>query len=140
MKFVLTSAAWIALAVSSESVPLLAQLHDNSEKQMTCSDTGSDRDRARHCEIREQSLPSIGRLSVDAGPNGGATVKGWLRGDVLVRARVEASADTEGAAAIMTSRVMIDGSGGQVRATGPESANDSVFTEWLTLVAGEDQQ
>jgi len=31
---------------------------------------------------------------------------------VLVRARIEASGETEGAAANMASRVMIDGSGG----------------------------
>ena len=52
-------------------------------------------------------------------------MKGWLRGDVLVRARVEASGENKGAAAILASRVMIDGSGGQVRATGPEPANNS---------------
>jgi hypothetical protein len=33
-------------------------------------------------------------------PNGGVTVKGWTRGDVLVRARVEAQGDNEGAAAM----------------------------------------
>ncbi len=125
MRSVLKSAAWIGLAVSTGGVPLLAQLQDNSEKQLSCANGGYDSDRARHCEIREQSLPSIGRLSVDAGQNGGATVKGWLRGDVLVRARVEASGETEAAAAIMASRVSIDGSGGQVRAIGPESVNNS---------------
>jgi hypothetical protein len=52
-------------------------------------------------------------------------VKGWLRGDVLVRARVDASDKTEGAAANVASRVTIDGSGGQVRAAGPEAANHS---------------
>ena len=128
MKSVLMSAAWIGLAVSTGGVPLLAQLQNNSEKQMTCSNGGYDRDRARHCEIREQSLPSIGRLSIDASPNGGATVKGWMRGDVLVRARVEASGETDGAAAIMASRVMIDGSGGQVRAVGPEATNNSSWS------------
>jgi len=92
---------------------------------MTCLNGGFDRDRARHWEIREQSLSSIGRLSIDAGPNGGATVKGWLRADVLVRARVEASGETEGVAAILASRVMVDGSGGQVRATGPEAADNA---------------
>jgi hypothetical protein len=100
-------------------------LRDNSEKQLTCANGGYDSDRPRHCDIREQTLPSIGRLSIDAGQNGGATVKGWLRSDVLVRARVEASGETEGAAAIMASRVMIDASGGQVRAGGPEPMNNS---------------
>lgn len=125
MRLVLTSAAWIGLAVCSRGVPLFAQLQDNSEKQMTCNNGGSDGENVRHCEIREQTLASIGRLSIDAGPNGGATVKGWMRGDVLVRARVEASAENEGAAAILASRVTIDGSGGQVRATGPEAVNRS---------------
>jgi hypothetical protein len=125
MRSVLTSAAWVALAVSTGAFPLLAQLQNNSEKQMTCNNGGNDNNRARHCEIREQSLPSIGRLSLDAGQNGGATIKGWTRGDVLVRARVEASSDTEGAAANLASRVMVDSSGGQVKAAGPESANNS---------------
>jgi len=125
MRSVMTSAAWIGLAVSAAGVPLFAQLQDNSEKQMTCANSGYDNDRVRHCEIREQSLPSIGRLSIDAGQNGGTTVKGWMRGDVLVRARIETAADNEAAASIIASRVMIDGSGGQVRAVGPEQLNNS---------------
>ncbi len=125
MKSALTSAAWIGLAVSTGGVPLFAQLQNNTEKRMTCDNGRDSGERARHCEIREQTVPSAGRLNVDAGRNGGATVKGWLRSDVLVRARVEASADTEAAAAQMASHVAVDNSGGQVRATGPESANNS---------------
>jgi hypothetical protein len=125
MKSVLTSAAFIGLAVSAAGVPLLAQMHDNSEKQLTCANAGYDGDRPRHCEIREQSLTSIGRLSIDAAQNGGATVKGWLRGDVLVRSRIETSGETEAAAGIVASRIMIDGSGGQVRAAGPEHVGNS---------------
>ena len=125
MRLALSGAAWIGLAASTGWIPLLAQLQDNSEKQMTCENGGNDGEQARHCDIREQTVVSIGRLSVDAGRNGGATVKGWLRSDVLVRARVEARGETEGAAAIMASQVSIDTSGGQVRAIGPESANNS---------------
>src|SRR5689334_20487447 len=107
MRSVLKIAASIALAATA-SIPSFAQLKDNMDKQMTCNNGGNDRDRARHCEIRELSLPSIGRLTVDSSPNGGITVKGWLRGDVLVRSRVEASAENEGAAANLASRVQID--------------------------------
>src|SRR3974390_37057 len=96
MRSVLTSAAWIGLAAATGSIPLLAQLQDNSEKQLTCANNGNnDGERARHCEVREQKLPSIGRLSIDAGQNGGATVIGWTRGDVLVRTRIEASGENE---------------------------------------------
>jgi len=118
-------AAWVALAVSTACAPVFAQLHDNSEKQMTCSNGNQDGDRARHCDIREQNAPSIGRLAVDAGHNGGVSIKGWLQSGVLVRSRVEASGDTESAAAAMASQVTIDTSGGQVHANGPESANNS---------------
>jgi hypothetical protein len=100
-------------------------LQNNSEKQMTCGNGGYDSEHARHCEIREQTVPSVGRLNLDATPNGSATVKGWLRSDTLVRARIEGSADTEAAAASIASQVSIDSSGGQVRAMGPQSANNS---------------
>lgn len=125
MRSALMTAASVGLAIFAGSVPGLAQLRDNTEKQMTCQNGNQDGDRARHCEIREQTLASLGHLSVDASPNGGATVKGWLRSDVLVRARVEASGDTEGAAAAMASQVSVDGSGGQVRAMGPQAAHDT---------------
>jgi hypothetical protein len=124
MKAALKGATWIGLAVSAAGFPLFAQLQDNSEKQMTCDNNG-DSDRARYCEIREQSVPSIGSLNVDAGTNGGANVKGWTRGDVLVRARVEASGDTQGEAASMAGQVAIETAGGQVRANGPHSANNT---------------
>jgi hypothetical protein len=124
MRSLLTSAAWIGLAISAAGVPLFAQMQNNSEKQMSCNNGGSDGDRARHCEIREQTLPSIGRLSIDEVKNGGITVKGWLQSGVLVRSRVEASSDTEAAARSLASQVTIDGSGGQVRAMGPERANN----------------
>lgn len=123
MRLPLTAAACIALAAAT--VPASAQLRDNTEKQMTCDNGGNDNDRARHCEIREQTVPGIGSLTVDAGRNGGATIKGWLRSDVLVRARIDASGDTQAAASLMASQVMIDSSGGQVRASGPEAANNS---------------
>jgi len=121
MTSMLKRLAW----VGAVSVPLFAQLQDNSTKQLACNNSGRDGDRARHCEIREQSVASIGRLGIDAGQNGGATVKGWVRGDVLVRARIEAYGESEGAAANTASRVSIDASGGQVRATGPEQANNA---------------
>jgi len=125
MRSAVTCAAWISVAVFAAGGPLLAQLRDNSEKQMICQNGRYDNDGVRHCEMREQTVPAIGRLSVDAKRNGGVTVKGWLRNEVLVRARVEASAENEGAAANVVSRVSIDSSGGQVRATGPESVDNN---------------
>lgn len=125
MKSMMKSAAWIGLAISTIGAPLFAQLQDNTQKQMTCDNGNYDSDRARHCEIREQITPSVGNLNIDAGRNGGVTIKGSLRGDVLVRARIEASGDTQAAAAAMASRVAIDTSGGQVKAMGPEAVDNN---------------
>lgn len=124
MRSIITGAACIGFAILSGSAPLLAQLRDNSEKQLSCGNNDSS-DRARYCEVREQSVAAIGRLNIDSGQNGGVTVKGWLRGDVLVRTRVEAQADTQGAAANLVSRVMVDANGGQVRANGPQGEHNA---------------
>jgi len=125
MRSAVTCAAWIGVAAFASGATSFAQLRDNNEKQMACQNGSYDSDGVRHCEVREQTVAAIGRLSVDANRNGGVTVKGWLRNEVLVRARVEASAENEGAAANLASRVSIDGSGGQVRANGPESVDNN---------------
>jgi DUF4097 and DUF4098 domain-containing protein YvlB len=126
MKSLLNFAAFAALAVPG--LPMFAQLQDNTERQLTCDNRGDDGETVRHCEIREQSYPSIGRLSVDAGPNGAVTVKGALRGDVLVRTRVETHANTAASAAILASQVSVDGSGGQVHANGPQTGENSSWS------------
>jgi hypothetical protein len=113
MKSAVASMACIGLLVSTGAVPLLAQMQKNNEKKMTCGNRnrGYDGDGARHCDIREQALPSIGRLNVE-GHNGSATVKGWLRSDVLLRARVDSAADTQSDADLLASRISIDTAGG----------------------------
>lgn len=100
-----------------------AQMLDNRDKHLTCENGGYNGDRARYCEMREQTFPGAGRISVDAGRNGGTSIKGWLRNDVLVRARIEAQADTDVEARAMTSQVRVDTAGGQVTATGPSQAD-----------------
>jgi hypothetical protein len=90
---------------------------------LSCSDRGGDADRATHCEVREDTIGGANPLDIDPGRNGGIRVRGWDRGDVLVRARIEASADTEAEARRLVSGVRVDLSGGRVRADGPETNN-----------------
>src|SRR5579864_5238179 len=105
-----------------------AQMQDNRDKHMTCENGGYNGDRSRYCEIREQSFPGAGRIVVDAGRNGGTTIKGWLRNDVLVRARVEAQADSDAEARSITGQVRVDTAGGQIAATGPEHSENSSWS------------
>src|SRR3954451_3612812 len=123
MRSALAIAAPIGLYIFTAVNPLPAQMQNNTEKQMTCNNQGHRVERMAHCEIREQSFPSVGRLTVE-GHNGAIMVKGWLGNDVLVRARVEATAGTQAAAYSLASRVSIDISGGMVRSAGPEIQDD----------------
>jgi DUF4097 and DUF4098 domain-containing protein YvlB len=100
------------------------QMQDNQTKQLSCSNSGYE-DRARYCEMREQSVAAVGLLNVDAGANGGATVKGWSGNEVLVRARVDSWGSTDADAHGLASQVYIDASGGNVQARGPQAANNS---------------
>jgi hypothetical protein len=52
-------------------------------------------------------------------------VKGWLRSDVLVRAHVDSTAETQAAADLLASQVSIDSGGGQVRSIRPDSIENS---------------
>jgi hypothetical protein len=82
------------------------------------SDNRGDRDRYRHCEVREERLPA-GPLTVDAGQNGGIRVEAWDQGDILVRAVVSTHAENEAGAKQIASGVQILAGGGRVSSTGP---------------------
>ena len=101
---------------------VFAQMQDNRQPQMSCDNNyGFGNRQARSCTVREQTLPAAGRLSVNPGGNGGATVKGWLRSDVLVRSRIEAWADNDSEASLIASQVQINAGAGLVTASGPSS-------------------
>ncbi|HXW06530.1 MAG TPA: DUF4097 family beta strand repeat-containing protein [Vicinamibacterales bacterium] len=81
---------------------------------------GSDREGA--CEVRELTvMPGAGMLTVDAAPNGGITVAGSPRGDVLVRARIVATAETEQRAREILDAVRVESSAERIHAEGPTS-------------------
>jgi hypothetical protein len=103
------------------AIPGLAQR--TQERALSCNDNNNGGRQVRHCEMREQSTSFAGRLSVDAGMNGGVSVKGWDQGGVLVRAKVEGNADDEATATNIVAQVRIDFSAGQVSASGPAQAN-----------------
>lgn len=121
MKSAFTGAVWIGLILGAGNTCLLAQMQNNTEKQLSC-DNGNNGDLERHCEMREQTVGAMGPLTVDAGENGGVTIKGSFRSDILVRSRVEAQAENAGAAANLTRQVSVIASAGQIKATGPQTS------------------
>lgn len=109
------------------TVALLAAVSGTAqppEPRMTCDDEGwwggGRRGRMEHvCEVQEQTLAAIGRLDVDARPNGAVHVTGWDRDEVLVRAQVRAWAEDEERAREIYEQVEVRTDGGTIRADGP---------------------
>jgi hypothetical protein len=102
-------------------LPALA-LAQNAEREMTCDDQWQS-DRVSHCEINEMTIPAISRLSVDGGVNGGMTVKGWQKNEVLVRARVQTAAENDAQAKALARQVIIHTGGGRILADGPSQGH-----------------
>jgi hypothetical protein len=111
--------AALGAAIVFSGALALAQAPANPEKKLSC-DGKNWGDRKRVCEMKETTLAATGRLNVDAGPNGGITIQGWSRGDVLVRARVEAWGDNESDARATLGQVRVETAGSQVRSSGPK--------------------
>jgi DUF4097 and DUF4098 domain-containing protein YvlB len=103
----------IALLISGS-----AMLAQQPKPTLNCDNRHNGRNRAEFCEMREQTVPGGGIISVDASPNGGISVKGWDQNSVLVRAQVSAQADTDDQAKALAQQITVQ-TGGQIRAMGP---------------------
>jgi hypothetical protein len=87
-----------------------------------CADENWGSDREGVCEVREYTVPAAGAtLAVDASPNGGINVQGESRGDIFVRARVVATADTQEQARAIAAQVQIVATADRVEANGPKN-------------------
>ncbi|MBL8179962.1 MAG: DUF4097 family beta strand repeat protein [Bryobacterales bacterium] len=106
------------LTIFVSAMVAFGQMRDNQARQLKCEERGDGR-RQQSCEMREETVPATGRMSVDPGKNGGVSVKGWSRNDVLVRAQVQAWAQSEAEAKALASQVRVVSGGGSVSATGP---------------------
>lgn len=97
---------------------------------MKCPDGGGNHDSGnweQYCEMREQTFAYGGQLTIDGGRNGGVSVKGWNRPDVLVRMRVSVGGEDAAAAKSMASQVRLNASAGLITAAGPEARDN---THW----------
>ncbi|MBZ5592146.1 MAG: DUF4097 domain-containing protein [Acidobacteriia bacterium] len=102
-------------------------LAQDREREMTCDDHWQS-DQVSHCEINEMTIPATPKLSVDGGMNGGMTVKGWQKNEVLVRARVQTAAETDAEAKALARQVIIHTGGGRIVADGPSQARNESWS------------
>jgi hypothetical protein len=109
-------------------IPAFGQFQENIEPKLGCESRWKNGKHEGFCEIRESRLPVTQRLEVLAAPNGGVSIRGWNRQEVLVRARVDAQAPSEGEAKSLTAQVHVQAGAGRVTATGP--ARDREGSWW----------
>jgi DUF4097 and DUF4098 domain-containing protein YvlB len=112
----------ILATITLASAASLAQ--KKTEGSMECRDSWNDDRRQNHCEIREQTVPIGGPINVDAGRNGGVSVKGWDRSEILVRARVQTSASTLAEAQELAKQIRVETGGLRIHAEGPADRRD----------------
>jgi len=104
--------------------PAFGQFRENTTPELACGTWRGQPGTGHFCEVREVRLPVAQRLDIQAGPNGGVTVKGWNRPEILVRARIDAtSKEGEAAAKTLVSQVTLGTSAGKISTTGPDSRN-----------------
>lgn len=102
-----------------------AGIAQKSGGSLTCRDNWNSDRLQGHCEIKEQTLPAGGPIAVDGGQNGGVSVKGWDRGEVLVRARIQTAASTQAEADQLATQIRIETAGLRIHAEGPEQSNNA---------------
>lgn len=108
------------LLLAACSSPLAAQRQ--AARDFSCADENWGNDRQGFCEIREFTVPATGAtFAVDASPNGGIVVEGSQRRDILVRARVVATAQSEDEARAIAGRVQVIATATRVDADGPRN-------------------
>jgi hypothetical protein len=80
-----------------------------------------------HAETREQRLGNSSENYVNPGGNGSIKVHGWNNGDILVKACIYASAESEGEARQLASQVQIVEGAGRITPSGPSRGSSR---EW----------
>lgn len=119
----LARAAFLCMALCLATTAAFAQ-KDNS-RSLSCRNYNDDDSRARHCEVKEQTMAATGgTLNVDGRRNGGISIKGWERNEILLRYRIETQAQTQAEADSLAAQVRVNAAGAQIRADGPEQNNN----------------
>jgi DUF4097 and DUF4098 domain-containing protein YvlB len=124
MKKWLRRTAFILMLTGMASVAGFAQ-EGSSKGSLACRDDWHSEKVASHCEIKEQMLPASGStITVDARQNGGVSVKGWDRNEILVRSRIQTIGSAQTEADELAKQIKIETAGMKIFATGPETRRD----------------
>lgn len=85
-------------------------------------------DRERFCDVREKRLDPTRLLDIDGRENGGVTVHGWDRSQIVLLAKVQADGDDADDARRVASQIDIVTDDGRVHAEGPSTRRDQSWS------------
>ena len=112
----------LVLLVTAVALPLSAQdTASRAERFMRDCDHFGRSDSERFCEVRDVRMPAGQRVSIDALQNGSVRFFGAERSDVLVRALIQAYADSRSDAEALAKEVRIQAASDRVYADGPDN-------------------
>lgn len=114
----------LVLIVSAAAITVATATAQKKDRSMQCSDSMTSDRLQTHCEIKEQTLAAGGAVAVDARRNGGVSIKGWDRSEILVRSRIQTAAPTQAEADELAKQIRIETAGLKIRADGPEERDD----------------
>ena len=99
---------------------------EKSNDSLTCRDNWHNDKLVSHCEIKEQTLAATdSTITVDGRVNGGVSVQGWDRNEILMRARIQTAGSSEAEANELARQVTIETAGSKIFASGPPNRTDS---------------
>ncbi len=115
-----TNCVFVLMAVGVLSLVGLAQ-----EKAMSCNDGWKNSDRVSHCMMKEQLIAATGgTIAVDGKKNGGVSIKGWERREILVRAQIQSWASNKSEAEAIANQVRVEAAGANIYADGPAAEGE----------------
>ena len=110
--------------------PAAAQRRSRDSDWDRCSSWNGDRDMERVCNLTETTIATpSGTLFVDGRANGGVSILGSSRRDILVRAKVSANARSRVRAEELAGEIKIHTEGGRIYADGPDTRG----REWWSV-------
>jgi len=111
-----------ALALLSLSAsPLIAQSRSTSRWLDNCERDGSWRnERERYCTVREDTITTRSTLRIDGRENGGITVIGSDRANIVVISKIQAQGESEREAKELADQIRVE-LGDEIRANGPST-------------------
>ena len=115
---------WINFAFALMAICVIGLTASAQEKSLSCDDNWSNGDRVGHCVMKEQTIAATGSLSVDGKKNGGVSVKGWDRREVLVRSKIQSWGNTKADAVTVADQVLVVTGNSNVYAEGPTNGGN----------------